>query len=95
MNSIQAEMFLRTLVEAFGRHPVWTDGAPWYHRYRFGDWLWRGLYRHSRIEPFPMQEEGMHSRACLEMAKPHPHTHPARYTKPDEQHKRGDEDGLS
>ncbi|MEM2614906.1 MAG: DDE-type integrase/transposase/recombinase, partial [Nitrososphaerota archaeon] len=28
-NSIQAEMFLRTLVEAYGKHPVWIDGAPW------------------------------------------------------------------
>ncbi|MEM2058021.1 MAG: DDE-type integrase/transposase/recombinase [Thermoproteota archaeon] len=46
-NGIQAELLLRTLVEAYGRHPVWTDGAPWYseactrlglthHRYRLG-----------------------------------------------------------
>jgi len=27
-NGMQAEMFLRTLVEAYGKHPVWTDGAP-------------------------------------------------------------------
>jgi transposase-like protein len=22
--------FLKTLVRLYGRHPVWTDGAPWY-----------------------------------------------------------------
>jgi hypothetical protein len=29
-NSLQAEKFLKTLVRLYGRHPVWTDGAPWY-----------------------------------------------------------------
>ncbi|MEM2582466.1 MAG: DDE-type integrase/transposase/recombinase [Candidatus Caldarchaeum sp.] len=83
-NSLQAETFLRTLVEAYGRHPVYTDGAPWYgeacarlglehRRYRFREW------------PSPIQEESMHSRACLEIDKSHPHTHPARNTTPDEQ----------
>jgi putative transposase len=49
-NSLQAEKFLKTLVRLYGRHPVWTDGAPWYsdacrslglehYRYRFGEWL--------------------------------------------------------
>ncbi|MEM4374207.1 MAG: hypothetical protein QXI97_04320 [Nitrososphaerota archaeon] len=52
-NSIQAGLFLESLVMAYGRHPVWTDGAPWYHRCRFGEWLWRGLYRHKdRTECF-------------------------------------------
>jgi len=37
----------------------------------------------------------MHSRACMEMAEPNPHNHPARDATPDKQHKRGDEDGLS
>ena len=49
-NSLQAERSLKTLVRLYGRHPVWTDGAPWYsdacrslglehYRYRFGEWL--------------------------------------------------------
>jgi transposase-like protein len=49
-NSLQAEKFLKTLVRLYGRHPVWTDGAPWYsdacrslglehYTYRFGEWL--------------------------------------------------------
>jgi hypothetical protein len=29
-NSLQAKKFLKTLVRLYGRHPVWTDGAPWY-----------------------------------------------------------------
>jgi transposase-like protein len=29
-NSLQAEKFLKTLVRLYGRHPVWTVGAPWY-----------------------------------------------------------------
>jgi transposase-like protein len=40
--------FLKTLVRLYGRHPVWTDSAPWYsdacrslglvhYRYRFGE----------------------------------------------------------
>ncbi|MEM2485592.1 MAG: DDE-type integrase/transposase/recombinase [Candidatus Caldarchaeum sp.] len=55
-NGMQAEMFLRTLVEAYGKHPVWTDGAPWYdeaclrlglehRRYRFGEWLFQAMER--------------------------------------------------
>ncbi|MEM1976141.1 MAG: DDE-type integrase/transposase/recombinase, partial [Candidatus Caldarchaeum sp.] len=55
-NSLQAETFLRTLVEAYGRHPVYTDGAPWYgeacarlglehRRYRFGEWLFQAVER--------------------------------------------------
>lgn len=49
-------MFLRSLVMAYGKHPVWTDGAPWYpeacarlglehRRYRFGDWLFQAMER--------------------------------------------------
>ncbi|MEM3648031.1 MAG: hypothetical protein QW506_02570 [Thermoproteota archaeon] len=41
-------------MKAYGRHPVWTDGAPWYpeacdrlglehRRYRFGDWLFQAM----------------------------------------------------
>ncbi|MEM4316231.1 MAG: hypothetical protein QXT66_07790, partial [Nitrososphaerota archaeon] len=44
------------LVMAYGKHPAWTDGAPWYseacirlglshHRYRFGDWLFQVMER--------------------------------------------------
>ncbi|MEM4414783.1 MAG: DDE-type integrase/transposase/recombinase [Candidatus Caldarchaeum sp.] len=55
-NSIQAELFLRSLVMAYGKHPVWTDGAPWYgeacarlglehRRYRFGEWLFQAMER--------------------------------------------------
>lgn len=29
-SSLSAELFLRRLVERHGRHPVYTDGAPWY-----------------------------------------------------------------
>ncbi|MEM0079427.1 MAG: DDE-type integrase/transposase/recombinase [Nitrososphaerota archaeon] len=55
-NSIQAELFLRSLVMAYGKHPVWTDGAPCYseacrrlglshYRYRFGDRLFQAVER--------------------------------------------------
>ncbi|MEM4384361.1 MAG: DDE-type integrase/transposase/recombinase [Candidatus Caldarchaeum sp.] len=55
-NSLQAETFLKTLVEAYGRHPVYSDGAPCYseacrrlglshHRYRFGEWLFQAMER--------------------------------------------------
>ncbi|MEM2941606.1 MAG: hypothetical protein QW304_08690 [Thermoproteota archaeon] len=44
-NGIQVGLFLESLVMAFGRHPVWTDEAPWYHRYRFGDWLFQAMER--------------------------------------------------
>ncbi|MEM2293558.1 MAG: hypothetical protein QXI11_05435 [Thermoproteota archaeon] len=41
---------------AYGKHPVWIDGAPWYieacrklglshYRYRFGDWLFQAVER--------------------------------------------------
>ncbi|MEM4969075.1 MAG: hypothetical protein QXU63_05290, partial [Nitrososphaerota archaeon] len=47
-NSIQAELFLRSLVMAYGKHPVWTDGAPWYseacrRRECILDHVWRWL----------------------------------------------------
>ncbi|MEM4383959.1 MAG: DDE-type integrase/transposase/recombinase [Candidatus Caldarchaeum sp.] len=73
-----------------------------HRRYRFG-----GLTLSSRGEgctdtqgyegklrrPFPMQKESMHSRACLDMAKPIPAFQPARDTKPDGEHKKGDKNG--
>ncbi|MEM4315146.1 MAG: hypothetical protein QXI97_00285 [Nitrososphaerota archaeon] len=56
MNGVQAELFLESLVMVYGRHPVWTDGAPWYseaclglglehRRYRLGEWLFQAMER--------------------------------------------------
>jgi len=55
-NSYEAELFLRSLVKLHGKHPVYTDGAPFYieacrslslvHRtYEFGDWFFEVIER--------------------------------------------------
>jgi putative transposase len=55
-NSISMEIFLKDLIEKYGRHPVWTDGADWYslacesmklkhHVYLHGSWLWEVMER--------------------------------------------------
>ncbi|MEM0482621.1 MAG: hypothetical protein QXM16_07040 [Nitrososphaerota archaeon] len=96
-------MFLRTLVEAYGRYPVWTDGAPWYseactrlglthHRYRFGERLFRAIERavqmlKDRTENFD-DYFPCRKKACMEVAKPTPSVQPARDATPDKEHKR-------
>ncbi|MCR8486975.1 MAG: hypothetical protein NDP22_00995 [Crenarchaeota archaeon] len=37
----------------------------------------------------PMQEEGMHAKPCMEVAKPTPSVQPARDATHDKEHKRG------
>jgi hypothetical protein len=77
LEKVQAENFLKALLSMYDRHPVWTNSAPWY-----SEACRRLKLEHIRslkvgLNASSMQEEGMHIRPHLEMAKPNPSIQPA------------------